>query len=271
MNRFPFNARLIIALTVVCLGVSSMVASPFGLAQEGGAKPQTESALTRKNGKQNQKSAPSAEKLPDPVTQDILGWTVFVDPAMLKGEHAEGGAKALKMLESHLFFITLLVPEQRLAELKTLKIWIEHQHPTMTNMAYHPSGSWLVKNGHDPRLEKMVHIPVASQLLNHQQLMKHPMVVMHELAHSYHDQFLGFNDKRVLATFKSAKSSGRYESVLDHRGEKVRHYALNNHKEYFAESTEAYFNRNDFYPFVNGELKEFDPDMHALMKEIWGF
>jgi dipeptidyl-peptidase-4 len=49
----------------------------------------------------------------------------------------------------------------------------------------------------------------------------------------------------------------------------VKHYGLTNHKEYFAEATEAYFYRNDFYPFVRAELKQYDPDMHVLLEKIW--
>jgi len=50
----------------------------------------------------------------------------------------------------------------------------------------------------------------------------------------------------------------------------VKHYGLTNPMEYFAEGTEAYFYRNDFYPFVRAELKEFDPKLHDLLVEIWG-
>jgi hypothetical protein len=50
----------------------------------------------------------------------------------------------------------------------------------------------------------------------------------------------------------------------------VRHYGLNNHKEYFAEATEAYLGVNDFYPFVRGELKEHDPRMYKIMEKVWG-
>lgn len=206
----------------------------------------------------------------DPVKQQIEGWTVYVDPALLEGEHAKEGAKAIQMLKSHLFFISLLAPERRLEELRTLEIWIERKHASLTTMAYHPSAGWLTKNGHDPRLEKKVHIPIASQLLDRRQLMKHPMVILHELAHSYHDQILGFNDLRIKKVFAAAKKSGTYNKVLSDRGQEVEHYALSNHKEYFAESTEAYFNRNDFYPFVQAELEEHDPKMHSLMMEIWG-
>ena len=50
----------------------------------------------------------------------------------------------------------------------------------------------------------------------------------------------------------------------------MRHYALNNDEEYFAETTEAYFGKNDFFPFERAELKEFDPTGYALMEEVWG-
>jgi dipeptidyl-peptidase-4 len=53
-------------------------------------------------------------------------------------------------------------------------------------------------------------------------------------------------------------------------GKTVRHYALTDHKEYFAEGTEAFFNRNDFYPFVRAELEKHDPTLHNLLLEIWG-
>ena len=50
----------------------------------------------------------------------------------------------------------------------------------------------------------------------------------------------------------------------------LRHYGATNHKEYFAEATEAYLYHNDFYPFVAAELKDFDPKAFAVMKEVWG-
>mgnify|MGYP002885649382 FL=1 len=50
----------------------------------------------------------------------------------------------------------------------------------------------------------------------------------------------------------------------------MKHYGATNHKEYFAEGTEAYFYRNDFYPFVQAELKEHDATLYAALKEVWG-
>ena len=40
--------------------------------------------------------------------------------------------------------------------------------------------------------------------------------------------------------------------------------------EYFAETTEAYFSRNDFFPFTRDELKRADPDFCALLGTVWG-
>jgi dipeptidyl-peptidase-4 len=40
--------------------------------------------------------------------------------------------------------------------------------------------------------------------------------------------------------------------------------------EYFAESTEAYFGRNDFFPFDRRELTRHDPEVEALLGKLWG-
>ena len=35
-------------------------------------------------------------------------------------------------------------------------------------------------------------------------------------------------------------------------------------------ATEAYFYRNDFYPFVRAELQKHDPAGYAVMERVWG-
>lgn len=206
----------------------------------------------------------------DPVIQKIEGWTVHVDPQMLWGKHQQVGAEALKMLANHLQRIAILMPEERLAQMRKLEIWIEHHHPTLGSMQYHPSIDWLRPHGHDLRLAKKVHIPRAAALLARHHMLKHPAVVLHELAHAYHDQFLSFDNPGIIKIYEKAKAAGIYENSLLFNGKTVRHYGLNDHKEYFAEGTEAYFYRNDFYPFCRAELKEHDPALHALLVDIWG-
>ncbi|GDY20414.1 metallopeptidase [Verrucomicrobiota bacterium] len=206
----------------------------------------------------------------DPVLRDLEGWKVHVEPTLLDGEQREEGAKALTMLANHLQRIKILVPAAALAKLQTIEIWIEHDHPRMRAMQYHPSQSWLVANGHDPRLTRKVHITQARELFSRGQMLKHPAVVLHELAHGYHDQVLSFDHPEIIAAYEKAKAAGSYESVLLYTGKKVKHYGLTNHKEYFAEGTEAFFYRNDFYPFVRAELKEHDPTLHDVLMKVWG-
>ena len=209
-------------------------------------------------------------KFYDPVEKNIEGWTIKVDPQLLAKENKETGEKAFKALANHLQRVEYIMPADRLARLRKLPIWLEFNNPKLGNMQYHPSKGWLKAHGHDPRLEKHVHIPRAKQLFARHMWAKHPYVVLHELAHSYHDQVLSFDNPKVLDAFNEAKGKGIYEKVLLYTGRRVRHYGLNNHKEYFAESTEAYFGVNDFYPFVRAELKQHDPRMYALLEEFWG-
>lgn len=206
----------------------------------------------------------------EPVEQHIEGWTVHVDPQLLSGEHAEGGALALKMLANHLQRIAILVPEGPLEDLRKVEIWLEYAHPELGAMQYHPGKKWLTVHGYDPRLAKKVHITHAASLYSRSQLLKHPAVILHELAHAYHDQVLGFDDPGVLKAYQQAMKAGTYEQVMLYNGRTVRHYAATNHKEYFSEATEAYFYRNDFYPFVQAELKEHDPTGFKEMQRIWG-
>ena len=206
----------------------------------------------------------------DPVEKDIEGWTIAVDPQLLKPENKAVATKAFQALANHLQRVTYIVPEDRLAKLKELRIWVELDNPKLGNMQYHPSRGWLIRNGHDPRLVKHVHIPRAKNLYAPHMWANHPYVVLHELAHSYHDQVLSFDNPKIVEAYNAAKEQGIYKKVLLYTGAKVRHYGLSNHKEYFAEATEAYFGVNDFYPFVRAELKEHDPRMYSLMVEFWG-
>ena len=96
------------------------------------------------------------------------------------------------------------------------------------------------------------------------------MVVLHELSHAFHDQVLGFDDKRVKKAFEQAKMLKLYDKVQHVGGKVGRAYAMTNEREYFAELTEAYFGRNDFYPFTREELRQHDPIGYKMIEKAWG-
>jgi hypothetical protein len=96
-------------------------------------------------------------------------------------------------------------------------------------------------------------------------------MVMHELAHGYHFTVLGEHHEGIHAAYEQALAGGRYKSVdYVKGGPKQKAYALNDEKEYFAELTEAYLGKNDFYPFTREDLKKHDPIGYRLAEEIWG-
>ncbi|MGB7344444.1 MAG: metallopeptidase [Pirellulaceae bacterium] len=214
-------------------------------------------------------SAQNPSNFYDPVQRDIEGWSVSIDPQVLAEDNRDVGESCLTALANHLQRVKYIVAPEKVVELQQLRLWVDWEH-SLGNMQYHPSRGWLLANDYDPRLAKHVHIPRATQLLDPRQWAKHPYAVLHELAHAYHDQKIGFDYQPIKDAHEKMKQNGSYERVLSHTGKKVRHYALSNHKEYFAESTEAYFGVNDFFPFVRAELKHHDPSVYEVMESVWG-
>lgn len=218
-------------------------------------------------------AADAAGKPPLPAshtTRTVEGWTVRIDDRLLAGEGAARGEQAIKLLTARLVAITAVVPEPALAKLRGMVIQLDQTHGLLRNMQYHPSAGWLKANGYSPSLARCVHIPDAEYFLSPFESHRQPWAVLHELAHAYHDQILGFGDERVRGAWKKFRDGGKYKSVLTSAGSMREHYGLTNEKEFFAEMTECYFGSNDFFPFVAGELKQAEPDVFALMAEIWG-
>ncbi len=215
----------------------------------------------------------AAETPPLPTAhtdRDVEGWNVRVDDRLVKGEGAAVGERALKLLAARLVAITIVVPEPALAKLRAITIQVDLNYGALRAMQYHPSAGWLKENGYSEKLAKCAHIPDAEAFLSPFENHRMPWVVLHELAHGFHDQVIGFEEPRVIAVWQKFRDSGKYQSVMTSPGHLREHYALTNQKEFFAEMTEAYFGSNDFYPFVTGELKQAEPETFDLLAEIWG-
>ncbi len=199
----------------------------------------------------------------------LEGWTIRVDDRLLKAPDDEIGTRALKFLENKLSDIKVVVPANKLKKLQVVTIVLDLTHGKLGPMQYHPDAGWLKGNGYSADLAKCVHLPRAADVATKRNINEQPWVILHELAHAYHDQVLGFDEPRVKEAYEKYKKSGRGEKALLYNGNRVKHYALTNHKEFFAEMTEAYFGVNDFFPFNRAELKESEPDIYELMSHVW--
>jgi hypothetical protein len=212
---------------------------------------------------------PELSKPTSYTVKKIEGWTVRIDDRLLKAPDDQLGTRTLRYLENRLSDIKLVVPEDKVKKLQTVTIVLDLTHGDLGPMQYHPSAGWLKANGYSADLEKCVHLPRAADVATRRNSVDMPWVVLHELAHAYHDQFLGFEEPRIKEAYENYKKSGRGEKTLLFDGRRTRHYALTDQMEFFAEMTEAYFGTNDFFPFNRAELKESEPDIYELMKHVW--
>ena len=201
----------------------------------------------------------------------LEGFRILVDDNLLPGGESEDlGREALEFLRGKLVDIRIVVPADRLARLRDVSIVLDKSCGELRAMQYHPSADWLADHGYPRSLARCVHLPNAGNLATSRNVNEQPWVILHELAHAYHDQVLGFAEPRILASWQAFKASGTAENALLFDGSRTRHYGLTDHKEFFAEMTEAYFGMNDFAPFNRAELKTGFPELHALLEEIWG-
>jgi hypothetical protein len=195
----------------------------------------------------------------------LEGWRVLVHDELLA--EADLCDRTLKVLGAQLLQITRVVPEGPLAKLRQVPIWVERSSAQFPCMCYHESREWLSTHGVNP--EKTGAVELANPETFLKWTYEQPWMVLHELAHGYHQRFLGHDHAGIRQCYEHAKTAKTYESVLRYNGRKERHYALNNPKEYFAEATEAFFGMNDFYPFVRAELQEHDPEMFEVLRQVW--
>ncbi len=204
-------------------------------------------------------------------TNIIEGWTVLVNEQLLR-EDKGLTAVALGLLRTQLQEITRVVPAEAVARLREVPLWFSPEYPGVRPRAeYHPGAGWLRANGRNADMVKAVEFTNVRSFAAETRRM--PNFALHELAHAYHDRVLGNSHAGIKAAYEQAKAGGKYDRVerQDSEGRRRfdRAYALVSPQEYFAENTEAYFSRNDFFPFIRAELEQHDPAMFKLLGVLW--
>lgn len=199
--------------------------------------------------------------------RNLLGWKVMINKD-LTAKDSKVGAQAVKLLEAKLKAITEEVPAEAVKKLQQVTIWLGVNDGNAPCAEYHPSRQWLIDHGFNPDKAKCVEIGCAEKFIAWSKYQ--PAMILHELSHAYQDQVLGNDCREIKDAFAAAVASHAYEKVDHVQGKQQRHYGLNNPQEFFAEATEAYFDRNDFYPFTRAELRQHDPKTYAVVEQVWG-
>jgi hypothetical protein len=198
----------------------------------------------------------------------VKGFPVLIGPEAQR--HEKELEAALTELQAQLGRVVEAVPGPALAALRKVRIWVEWDNPRGQTAEFHPSRDWLKKNGYNPDKAGGVEVANAVRFVRWSRDGQ-PWMLLHELAHAYHFTVLGPDDPGVKDAHRRAVDGKRYDAVDHVDGGKPRKaYALTDDKEYFAELSEAYFGRNDFYPFTREDLKTHDPEGYRLMESTWG-
>lgn len=199
-------------------------------------------------------------------THAIEGWTVHVDRKLRSEPTLD---ESLLLLGSQLRKIARYLPSSAVEHLRTVQLWVSPEDPDGKAAAdYHPSEDWLREHGRNVAMAGGV------ELYRIDALNGIPSILLHELGHAYHDQVLGFDSDEIKEVYENAIEAGLYDDVehLDAPGSPPtlrRAYAATNEKEYFAESTVAFFMRNSAYPYTRSDLAEHDPEAFELFCRLW--
>lgn len=199
------------------------------------------------------------------LRRDTQGFTVLIHDELLKSPLLK---PACELLDARLRNVVEVVPAERLPSLRAVRFWMRLSRDNGA-MAYHPSRRWLSEHGLNPEMARGIEISNTEHFVKWCSR-EQPMMVLHELAHAYCDQVLGNNWAPLEAAYGNAVKSGLYESVAYVLSkEKRRAYALTDQLEYFAELSEAYFGRNDFFPYTRSELQSHDPVGFQMIEQAW--
>jgi N-sulfoglucosamine sulfohydrolase len=201
------------------------------------------------------------------TSRAIVGWPVRVSDALVK-RHPDKTKRAVELLAAQLHKVKDILPAQALAKVRTVPIWLSSEYEGVRPTGeYHPGANWLKEQGRHPELHRCVEFTNIS--IFEREIQRMPMMLLHELAHAYHDQVLSFDHPEIKAAYEQVVKSGTYDAVRRNNGKTERAYALSSRMEYFAESSEAFFGINDFYPFQRSELEKHDPRMAKLLAKLW--
>jgi len=136
---------------------------------------------------------------------------------------------------------------------------------------YHPGAQWLIDNGNLPEKARCIDLADVEKYVDWRN-QNQPYMLLHEFSHAYHHRKIDEWDSSIWNMYdQKVNREGLYSDV----------YAKTTHWEFFAETTEAFFSKepwtngreeelkNDLFPFIREELRNYDNDMFQLLGRIW--
>lgn len=199
---------------------------------------------------------------------DVYGWTVVVDSSLIEGDTSLL-RKSLGYLGKELYNIKNAVNPAALGTLQSPKIYLVQPPSDPYWGVYYRQHYNREDDSAAKRRRGNIEVVPGRYITCVQSYGE--WLLMHELAHAFHDRLTSEADTKIKNAYNVAMAMRLYRSVRS-KARRYRHggYAQTNHHEYFAELSTAYFGKNDSYPFDRFDLKGHDPLGYSMIIELWG-
>jgi hypothetical protein len=137
----------------------------------------------------------------------IEGWTIYVNEDLL-ADGTELGNQVLRLLKAKLYEAERVLPAKACEELRGVPIWLEVDDGGASGAGYVSSSREALRaNGYNPDKAKSIQIRNASRFLRW--TLDQPALLLHELAHAYHDRVLGQDHESIAAAFRAKRGATR--------------------------------------------------------------
>jgi arylsulfatase A-like enzyme len=260
--------------TALLLKSCLLAALPFFLSADG-AEP------AEVSGNSARKTAPALAQPPvdfnhpprEYETRQVRDWTVLVEKQLVT-DTPDLARRALERLDKKIGEALAALPASSHARLKNLTLFLmagtTSSHGGRDNgLEYFPKSAPAAHSYLDPRMGTSIVIYSAANWVKQSEFWALKALV-HEFAHAQHLEQWPENRADIFDAWQRAKQAGLYRNVKDDKGATLAQaYALQNHLEYFAEISCAYFTGCNYEPFNRAGLKAYDPAGFALVEKLW--
>jgi len=194
----------------------------------------------------------------------LEGWNVYIEQQLVDRNDVRVFL-AMRLLSEKLQQLKTLLPDRVLDQLRTVPIFFSENKDF--NAEFYFFEPYVYRTGQDISMMNGIEFRSISFFLEESKFS--PMLLLHEMAHAYHKMNYKRIDKIVMRAYRHAETHKLYQRVQSVTNQYARAYALQSPFEYFAELSESYFGRNNYFPFERDELKEYDPMGYNMVKKAW--
>lgn len=191
---------------------------------------------------------------------NINGWTVYVSSELQAKPKTR--RTILQKIQNQTAQISKGLSAKHLRILRKADIWVEDGRHYRALARYHGSKTGIFQENLNPKKFRDV------EVFGNFATLRAPTLMLHELAHVYHDRKLNWSSRKIERLFDRFKAGA--PKAKDRCGPPSRAYALTNPQEFFATFTEAYFAKTCFFPYNRDTIQKNFPEMDTLLREVWG-